>query len=71
MLQNVLDPQPYLYKPSMLPDVEISLVAGIARQISIKVYAAEYKTSTLQEEQLDTSRNNFLFVPVGVSKRYN
>ena len=50
MLRNVLDPQPYLYKPSMLPDVESSLVAGIARQISIKVYAAEYKTSTLQEE---------------------
>ena len=28
-------------------DVESSLVADIARQISIKVYAAEYKTSTL------------------------
>ena len=53
MLRNVLDPQPYLYKPSMLPDVESSLVAGIARQISIKVYATEYKTSTLQQPKPD------------------
>ena len=29
-------------------DVASSLVAGIARQISIKVYAAECKTSTLK-----------------------
>ena len=48
MVRNVLDPQPHLWKPSLLLDVASSLVAGITRQISIKIYAAEYKTSTRQ-----------------------
>ena len=29
-------------------------MASIARQISIKLYAAKYKTSTLQEQRTDT-----------------
>ena len=41
MLRNVLDPQPYIYKQTLSLDVASSLKAGIARQISIKVYAVE------------------------------